>query len=886
MTRPSNTVTASRDWISGEEPTSPGALPRGLRVGRYQLLRMLGEGGMGTVYLARDPELDRDVALKQLHRHLGGGDDAQSRLLREARSMARLSHPNVVTVYDVLIHEGRLVLAMELVQGETLRAWLTSERRPWREVVGKFGQAGRGLVAAHAVGLVHRDFKPDNVLVGEDGRVRVTDFGLARPAVDTEAETEAETKADGVDLERTTEPRPAVDALAATMTRSGLLMGTPAYMAPEQHRGRSDARSDQFAFCASLHEALSGELPFAGDTWDELRKAVELGQPRSLPADRAPPWVQRIVRRGLSADPAARFESMEALLAALGRDPAVRRRRWLVSSVVALGVTAACVVGYSQAKLRARGMCVGAEARMDGVWDGAVKKDVAASFVATKKPYAADAWRGVEQALDAYARGWTAMHTEACEATRVRGEQSEALLDLRMACLAERREELKSVAASLREADAPTVRQSVQTAQSLRTLTACADARALRALPEPPDSVKERVRELAAEIGRARGLQNVGRYAEALAVAQHVADEAEKLKFAPLEAEALVEVAWVQRSNGDSEASEKTLYRAAFLADGAGDDRDRAWAWTSLLYGAAYTSKKKDGADLLRQQAIASAKRLPGDVELQATLDGVLGALLLDEEKRPEARTAFERQLATHERAHGKDCAHAYVPLTNIGLSFLHEHDNARALEAYRRALAVAEKALGPSSPDTALVVGQIGSAQDDAGDYAQAEASYRRAAAIVDAALGSENAGLAIHLGNLARALSNQERYEEATPIAERALAIREKALGPTHMKLIYPLVALGEALVGSRQHARAVPILERALDLKLTATVGTVRAEAKFSLARALDEVGKGRDLERARTLAIEAKEELQKSTGPRDQRLLGRVEEWLRMRMLAKR
>ncbi len=868
------TGTASRDWVSGDEPTNPGGLPPGTRIGRYVVNEKIGEGGMGTVYLARDHELGRDVALKRLHDGFGGGDDAQSRLLREARSMAQLAHPNAVTVYDLLIHEGHLVLAMALVPGETLRAWLERERRPWRAVVAKFIEAGRGLAAAHAVGLVHRDFKPENVLLGNDGRVCVTDFGLARPVAE----------ADVVDLETTTEPRTPAFALAATMTRSGVLMGTPVYMAPEQHRGRADARSDQFAFSAALHEALAGELPFAGDTWDELRRAVERGAARPLTARDAPVWLQRIVRRGLAADRAARFPSMDALLEELGRDPAVRRRRWLVAAGIVASVTATSAVGYTQARVNARRMCAGAPAQMVGVWDDAVRADVSAKFAATGKPYAADAWRGVAQTIDGYARAWTTMHTDACEATRVRGEQSEDLLDLRMACLAERREELKSVTASLKGADAQVVRGALETAQSLRSLQGCADARALRALPEPPPAQRERVRALEAELGRVRGLQNVGSYAEALVLAGRVAGDAAGLGFAPLEAEALVEIGWLQRSNGELEASEKTLYRAAYLADGAGDDRDRAWAWASLLYGVAYASKKTEGVGNLRAQALAAARRVPSDVELQATLEGVIGSLLLDEDKPEEARAAFERQLAAHEHVHGKDCVHAYVPLANIGLSYTRVHDDARARGAYVRALGVAEKELGPSSPDTALVVGQLGSAMDDAGDYAQAEANHRRAVLVVEAALGAENPGVAIHLGNLARALSNQARFAEAIPVAERALAIREKALGPAHMKLVYPLLALGEALVGAGQHARAVPLLERALALKVAASVGTARGEAKFQLARALD--ASGQDRARARALAGEAREELQKSSGRRDQRVLGHIDEWLLGRTLARR
>jgi|GEM_PF-2850808 len=291
-------------------------LTRGATLGRYIVLELLGAGGMGAVYSAYDPELDRKIAIKLLRPLEGGSkDDARVRLVREARAMARLSHPNVVIVHDVGALEDQIFIAMELVDGGTIRSWL-GQSPSRREILDIFLKAGAGLAAAHDAGLVHRDFKPPNVLLGRDGRVRVADFGLVRSdkAPNTAAaESLRASPTDGSEQE----------------TRAGTIMGTPRYMAPEQLDGdRCDARSDQFSFCVSLYEALYNVHPFEGLP-EELRASMRAGKIRPLPAISAiPPWVGPALHRGLSPDSANRFPTMDALLAALGHNPASLLSRW------------------------------------------------------------------------------------------------------------------------------------------------------------------------------------------------------------------------------------------------------------------------------------------------------------------------------------------------------------------------------------------------------------------------------------------------------------------------------------------------------------------------------------------------------------------------------
>ncbi len=274
------------------------------RVGPYRVHGLLGSGGVGVVYEAEDEGLGRMVAVKVLR---DASPANVGRFRREARAMGRVNHPNVATVYDVGESEGRGYIAMELVRGGTLREWI--RRGPtWAQLLATLRQAGEGIAAAHAAGLVHRDFKPDNVLVGDDGRARVVDFGLAKH----HAEASPERLFDRELLAR--------ELADAKITRTGALMGTPAYMAPEQFLGQGDARSDQFAFCVVLYEALYGQLPFAGDTAEALFNATACGRLRPAPRrSEVPAAILGVLRRGLSASADDRYDSMAALLEALSR---------------------------------------------------------------------------------------------------------------------------------------------------------------------------------------------------------------------------------------------------------------------------------------------------------------------------------------------------------------------------------------------------------------------------------------------------------------------------------------------------------------------------------------------------------------------------------------
>jgi serine/threonine protein kinase len=347
----------ARSYGRDEDQLRPGQ-----RVGRYVLRALIGMGGMGVVYSAHDPELKRDVAIKLLRTDLHGQPGhSRARLLREAQAMAKLSHPNVIAVHDVGLHGEQVFVAMELIEGQTLRQWLGDGRHRRRETLGVLILAGRGLAAAHEVGIVHRDFKPDNVMIGRNGSVRVLDFGLARAVAN-----ENEPLSDG----------------GGALTHSlsvGAMVGTPAYMAPEQLACEAtDARSDQFSFCIALYQSLTGSRPFAGKTPKELLAAIRQGRKDSVAEAQIPSWLRPILARGLRAQPDERFASMSELLAALERDPAAARRRRLMVAGAALAFAAIGAIGYQQSRRHASLLCQGAGPRMAEVWFGARKQQIEA----------------------------------------------------------------------------------------------------------------------------------------------------------------------------------------------------------------------------------------------------------------------------------------------------------------------------------------------------------------------------------------------------------------------------------------------------------------------------------------------------------------------------
>jgi tetratricopeptide (TPR) repeat protein/predicted Ser/Thr protein kinase len=682
------------------------------KIGRFQIAARLGAGSMGAVYCAYDPELDRKVALKVLH---AGGDN--QRLVAEARAMARLAHPNVVPVLDLGTDRGRMFLAMELVDGVTLRSWIKGRAR--KEIVRAMVEAGRGLAAAHAAGLTHRDFKPENVLVGGDGRVRVTDFGLATERVSQE------------------------------------MAGTPAYMAPEQFRGQpAGPAADQFAFCVVLWEALFGTSPFDTSRGLEgLAEATLAGRLRPLPRGER---LRSLLLRGLAVDPAERFPSMEALLDELGRDPP--RKLWigLMLLVIALGVGL-----WPRTPL-----CSGAERRLLGVWDGPRKQAIYNAFTATRLPYAGEAWRRVERLLDDHSRQWVAMRTDACEATRKRGDQSEPVMDLRMMCLSQRLQELKA------SVDVLTPDKAVEIASDLPALSVCADVEALKNGLSPPRDTAP-VEAVRGEIARARALEESGRYREGLPLAESALSAARATSYPPLEAEALNQLGRLRRFVAPVGA-EKIFEDAYFAAESSRHDEIAARAASSLVQ--ILSDQPERQAECRRWEKVTRAvlARSGDHWKVEPFLEDGVGNLLANLKQYDEALVHYRRALQSvseHNAAHIHD---------HISYLYDEQGKNAEALEESRQALALIERFYGPEHPWAADDHLGIGTSLDALGRYEEALVEERRALAIWEKAFGSENTHVGDCHTDIGVALSHLGRKEEAVSELKLAIAIGEK-LGET---------------------------------------------------------------------------------------------------------
>ncbi|MCX4241628.1 serine/threonine-protein kinase [Paraliomyxa miuraensis] len=819
-------------------------------LGRYLVLGTLGSGGMGTVLRAFDPKLDRRVAIKVLHRELS--EQQTERLLREAQALARLSHPNVVQVYELGELDGRTFVVMELVEGQTLAQWLRATPPPsWRRCVEVFVQAGEGLAAAHERGLVHRDFKPGNAIIDEHGRVRVLDFGLARPVdgVDDEAATSG-TSSGTLDSESSSTP----------LTRTGAVLGTPAYMPLEQmHGSKVDARSDQFSFCVSLYEAVYGERPFAGDSIGALIIAMTEGELRPAPAHaKAPSALRRALLRGLSIEPERRWPSMGALVAELQR--LLAPRRWWLGVSIGAGLAALGVgLGY-QAEVGQR--CTGARAQLQDTWNDERKRELATTIMADGSAYAEGTWERVDARLAAYAEAWVAKHTEVCEATAVRREQSEEEMSLRMACLRERKTALHAVVKVLAQTDAEVLEHAVDLVAGLPDLSDCDDVERLQEqrqrLPPPQDDdvarEVETLREQLAEIGAER---EAGRYARALDQVDPLIERVRALDYAPLVAEATLLRGRARDEAGQHTEAEQDLREAYALAAEHGHDALVLDAAMKLAFVVGYQQARSAEGAVWIDTAMPLARRSGDEVDLAECINNH-AAVLLAQGRYRDAELEYRRALELQERVLGADHPGVAMSWNNLGVALELQGKHAESEQVVRRALELRRRVLGEEHPSTAhsmhglahTIAGQgrdadaelllrqtieiqervlgkehphlaesyntLGAVLINQGHLEEGEALFRRAVAIFEQSVGEDHPDLARALGNLSFALSSLDRRAEAEPVARRALDIRLRVLGEDHPEVAHSWKSLGTMLTIQDRFAEAEPCLRRALQLR----------------------------------------------------------------------
>jgi len=832
-----------------------------VEIGRFSIVGRLGQGAMGVVYEGYDPRLDRKVALKLVDPSRLGSEagDVPSRLEREARAAADLSHPNIVTVYDVGSHDGRVFLAMEYVRGTTLTEWMAPQGRSWREVVEMFVEIGNGLAGAHAAGIVHRDFKPDNVLVGLDGRPRIADFGLARPV-----------EGWSVREERTKLPRGGRD-VSSVLATTGEVCGTPAYMAPEQFTGLDvGPLSDQFAYCVALFEALFGFRPFKGSSITALASRVLEGQTEPLPPNhRVPREVLTLVERGLDPSPDRRHEGMAELVARLRDVARQRRRRAIFAGAVGLAGVA-LAGGYQVSAASQVDPCEEVDAPIESAWSHEARDAVAE---AASEPIA--------DALDEYVDQWRGQRRQACEATRVHGEQADFALELRMACLDQAAARMQGI---VQELAIPTARDSNRLVALLRPLDECADVErleqygdALRRGTLTPAEI-EAQRAGSSIMARAEARTLTGQpgaqalLVEALDVFEAAgfvaAQGVAHAKLAELaiadgdldEAQAHVEVATQSAlSTGHDEQAADAALLASFIALERGQD-DVAELHLQYAEGLAERAVAESKRELLRARAGVRRAALfehRGDTNRALRLIDEALAVLAMHPQAPPALVSSTYSLAGSIRLDQADVAGAIDALqaalehlahADVGgpeeafqrinlayaLGLMHRFDDAE--HEYARATEILAGAFGADHIAVATIATSQGWLALEAGDVELARTRLERADGLFERLTPKGHPTWAIALDNLADVERRAGNYDAALDRLVRAQAIRDRVYGPGHADQAYSqvFVARVHADAGALDDAAAAAAKALAVFRKPGASPVDL-AEAELVMARA---------------------------------------------------
>jgi len=859
-----------------DESSSQSPTPR-RTLGRYVVLDRLGTGGMGTVYLAYDPELDRRVAVKVLRADRASsqtGDVYRRRLRQEAKTLAKLSHPNIVRVYDVGFvgdpmpgakhSQPRMFVAMELLDGFSLRRWLAASPRGPDEILAVFFAVAHGLGAAHRAGIVHRDFKPDNVVVCTDGRPVVLDFGIAR----------------GTDRELLTPDSPATgealdsEAVAARgpLTHPGRAMGTPAYMAPEQHLGDVvDGRSDQYGWCVALWEAFAGARPFRGRVTTLVNKKLAMAFDHAEGENALPPWIVPVLRRGMSPRAEARFATMDDAVAAIEvARPRRGRRRWLAASIVMSTIA----ITIATAALAARGQdrCVAGERNLDATWDVARKSAIARSFAQSDVPYARAAWSLLEPRVADYAERWRRQWDSTCTAA-TRGD---AASERETACLQGRLQTLGARLDVLVTATPETIENASRIIADLEPPERCGSERAAPDLAQADSATREQVTAVRVSLAAVEALELAGRWAEGLERGEHAVDEAMRIGYQPLVAESLFLVGRLDKVLGRYDEAVQVLTDAAWTATSARHDELAARAMIELVVVVGRELGDPAQGRVWANNADAAIHRAGGDELLEAGLLNNLGLLEFREGEFEKARHSDEMALEIRTRLLGREHPAVATSHNNLGsdLWMLGRYDDAQA--QLREAIAIHEAIAGPDHPRLAASLDNLGALLAESGDHAQARPLIERALRIREQALSPDHLSLAdtlINLGALHVALKDDERAME---LFERARGVIERGAGPDHPSMATCLSNLGGVQLGRKDYAAARASFTRAADI-YERSLGADHVKVGFTLANLGEAERLGGELVAAVEMLARSVQIVEAALGPDHPRLafpLGRL------------
>ncbi len=790
----------------------------GSRIADYIVLHRIGAGGMGVVYAAYDPHLDRKIALKVLKGGFEAEDFvvARARMIAEGRALARLSHPNVVTVHDVGTVDDEVYIAMELVDGRTLGRWRDEQRPSWQETVAVFLEIADGLAAVHEAGLVHRDVKPDNVLIDKYGRPRVTDFGLARPNHDAPRSLAAIEQA-VVDAQET----PPLE-----LTQAGTRLGTPAYMAREQLKGNAaTAKSDQFAFCVALWECLYGDRPFWGDTWVSLVFAVTSGvvrEPPATPNNRAvPAWVRRIVERGLRPEPEERWPSMRELRTALAAgDPnRRRRRRWAAFGGAALlgGGVATFYAVDAAAREEVEAACVESGSAIADTWNADARTRVEAAFAGAGVDDGAATGREIADKLDRFAAEWAEHRTEVCRAAELERSMDPDLASRSVDCLERSRGGLEALVHTFEDADRVVILRAKRSAEGLDDLAECRNEQRLRTLPPLPEDpeVRAEVKALHEELAATLVHEHTGRWDEGLAISRAALARAVATEHLPVTAVAHYRVAVFLEKKGEYEAATEEWVAAFHDAALGGQDQLAAEAASVLAFCEGYQLARHDVGIRWAELSGVYLERLGlGHTLTEATRLDVLAVLLEQKGEYDESIATHERALAIRRQNVGPDHHSIGYGLVNLAGVLEATGQRVQAREHLVEAKRIFEAAFGPDNPTTAYVLHNLGNLQVNLGEYEEAEALLRRAVDIWTATVGPEHPDVGdVHnsLGDLEVARGD---YEAAARMHARALEIHQAALAKDHPTIAHTATELGQVLVLLGRLDEAQSRFELALD------------------------------------------------------------------------
>jgi eukaryotic-like serine/threonine-protein kinase len=874
---PSNEVTFT-PTADMPTPLAHELLPPGTEVGRYRIVERLAIGGMGVVFKAHDPQLSRHIALKlvqqssiDIERHCAA-EEYEQRLLREAQALARLSHPNVVAAFDVGRFGGALFIAMELIDGESLRTWLMAKQRSCQEILAILLEAGRGLSAAHRAGVVHRDFKLSNVMVSEQGRVQVVDFGLARTtgvvleatptvsAFETEVSSSAEGSS-GASLHS-----------SAELTRTGAVIGTPGYIAPEQFDGvPSDERSDQFSYASAAFRALTGRSAYPVDSLAAYRSA--LGGERAPWPKRVPRAVRKVIDRGLSRLPEQRYPNFDALLEDLQRAARPPRRLTLLV-LAALGMSA--LVSTFTVRERFMRRCDPDLKSLERAWSSERSAQVKSAFERSGSPRAADSVAAVGTRVRNFRERWQDARQQACLATYERHEQSEQILGLRNACLDSKLHQFGTLAELFERADVALVDRAPEALDELTSVGDCSDILSLVGesdrLPDDP-KLREPIRDLQRRWDALQAVYVTGRWADVLERGQALVRDAGEVGYKPIQARAMSQAVMALERLGRPEEAGELRQRTLEVASEAKVHDVLAQQALRML---------RSNVDAVR---IAEAKAMLPFVDVAVGLAGrpaalqirlltYQAAILSEEEDFQGAIERLERALAECRQLGTEGVRSCLTPQRELGLVYAARKDYAAARRELAATVDLAKLAFVPRHPN---VVNEYNNSAEIMLRAEDVEAAARLVAEskIVAATLPADRQSTLIPMLE-GRILVMRGDYPSALPLFEEGARRMAAAYGARTTQASYGLHELGKCLARLGETEAGIRHLEHALELRRTlrATPDWIASSA-FALAEALWSVPAERH--RANQLAEEALG-IYQSGGQRWSEDVQRVSAWL--------